>query len=79
MTAQEKSKTLAEFERVKELLTESGIEWRQHRPFIEFQGVHGTCRIWPSQTHDGKLTVTYTGKGWADAAEGAIELCLESE
>jgi hypothetical protein len=71
--------TLAEFERVKKLLTGAGIAWRQHRPFIEFQGVHGTCRIWPSQTHDKKLTVTFTSKDWAGTAEEALEMCLEEK
>ena len=79
MTLQEKQATLEEFERVKQLLTERGIEWYQHRPFIEFKGEHGTCRIWPSQTHDGKLTVTFTGKQWASTAESALELCLDDE
>lgn len=76
MTLQEKQRASDEFERVKQLLTESGIPWYQHRPFIEFQGENGACRIWPSQTHDGMLTVTFTGKNWANTAEGALELCL---
>lgn len=76
MTLQEKQQANAEFERVKERLTELGVPWYQHRPFIEFQGENGTCRIWPSQTHDGKLAVTFTGKNWASTADGALELCL---
>lgn len=76
MTVEEKAGTQRQFERVKELLDARGVAWRQHRPFVEFQGEHGTCRVWPSQTHDDKLTITFTGKCWASTAEGALELCL---
>lgn len=68
----------AEMERLKQMLTEAGVEWEERgegTPIVSFR--HGTsnCRAFPSQTYDGKMCVSYEAKAWVDTAEEALGLC----
>ena len=64
-----------EMEALKARLTEKGIHWEQHRPYISFRGLSGNCFVQPSQTYDGKLRVQYAMSDRVETAEEALRLC----
>ena len=81
MTIQEKEHAKAELERVCKLLEGMGIEYEVHNPFVSFKNGFGDCFIFPSQTYDGKLRITYAAPAWCDTADEALTICgiLEDE
>lgn len=76
MTAEEKSNTLAEMDRVAELLDKLGVEYEHKVPsFILFENQVGQCMAFPSQTYDDKLVVVYEAKARCATAEELLKVC----
>ena len=75
MTKEEKQMAEREFERVKQMLDERGIQYEVHRPFISFDNGEGETWVFPSQTYGGKLCVRYVKKEWHNNAEDALMAC----
>lgn len=75
MTIEEKQATEREFQRVIEMLSDAGVAYEIHRPFVSFSNEHGECWVFPSQTYDGKLCVRHTEKTWCATAEDALRTC----
>lgn len=68
----------AEMERLKQMLTELGIEWEENgegTPVVFFKHRYGTCIAFPSQTYDGKMCVRYESKAHVDTADEALRIC----
>lgn len=67
-----------QMERLKDILDANNIDWEvrgEGTPVVEFRNATGMCRMFPSQTTDGKLVVLYSGKGIVDTAEEAARMC----
>ena len=75
MTREEKMLTQREFEALKKALTERGIAFEEHDPFILFSGTFGKCMVFPSQTYDDKLVVKYEAKLRVNTAIDALQVC----
>lgn len=76
MTAEEKSNTLAEMDRVAELLDKLGVEYERKAPaFILFENSVGQCMAFPSQTYDDKMVVVFESKVRCDTAEELLATC----
>lgn len=76
MTAQEKSNTLDEFERLGQMLDEMGVEYTLRSPYyLSFDNANGECVAFPSQTYDDKLVVFHQVKEWHDTAEDVLKAC----
>lgn len=75
MTKEEKMLTQREFEALKKALTERGIAFEEHNPFILFSGPFGQCMVFPSQTYDDKLVVKYEVKKHVNTAIDVLHAC----
>ncbi len=76
MTIEQKKEIEREFEKVKQMLDDKGIPYEVHRPFISFMDMTGNeCTVFPSQSYDDKLVVSYRRKKRVDSAEEALRAC----
>lgn len=76
MTIEQKKETEKEFERVKSILDGMGIAYEVHRPYISFMDDDGNeCMVFPSQTYDDKLVVSFRRKERFSNAEDALRAC----
>lgn len=76
MSIEEKNRTREEFERMKAMLDEMGVDYEVTFPaYLSFTNENGDCMAFPSQTYDDKLVVFYHVKEWCDTAEDALRAC----
>lgn len=78
MDAEAIRRTSAEMDRLKAELDRRGIKWRCTRegtPVVSFDNEVGECRVFPSQTYEGKLFVSYSTFARCDTADEVLGVC----
>lgn len=76
MSIEEKEHALREFKKLITQLEKAGVEHSISKPHcVMFDGPHGECMAFPSQTYDGKLVVVFQVKERCDTADEVLEMC----